>query len=797
MNKFKYFILTTFILVILAIFIYNKNNINSEELIDVEVGTIGDDFPITRALAAKMIALSNETKEEIKSTEKVISFSDISDLDWYEKYVNYVYKKEFMSGINETEFNPNGNLTLQQAQFLIEQIKSSSTTRIKITQENKDRPITYSLWLEIYKKIFETTEIEEKEIVILGTSSTLKDLSTYSCATDDGILSFEGMEMDKYINKKIKILKKDNEVLAILEVLSNTPVLNSSYIYKVNQDNLTLFIAGIYKNFKFDPKILQNINSSVEGSLADIEINGESIVSINIYKEYIRGSINLINQNIIRINNTNYVKDEKIQVYSILGDNVKLRNTSDLTIGQDIAKYFVKENENKIYGAIIDKEASIEKVRVAISTDNFKSLFFENIKIKSESGFNLYVKGQEKVYSPSEILNISPNQDFNIGEKEIIIIKPINENEGLNIIGLKRGYENPNFKGSIEICKINEKYLVINEVLLNDYIKSVLSSNNEIPKSEEFIKAFSIILRTNTINKINENNFYEYGANFDDSPSFQTYNNLELNEKINNYVNNTEDLVIYSDNKIESLNYFAYSAGITGNSGEIWPARKSLEFPTVSPAHLKSVKLFEDSIFNNLTEEINANIFFKTKDINSIESNSNWFRWSTNINLEDFTLNLTERLQFLYKNYPNFIKILQEEGVYKSLDIPNITKINDIKVNKRGEAGNIMEIEIFTDSCQIILMTDQIIKQFFKITEIIDNKGNKIKDIYNIPSSYFVFDKIYDQSGNLEKINLYGGGYGHGVGFSIYGAEILEKNGQNYSEILKTFYSDIEILSLY
>ena len=39
-------------------------------------------------------------------------------------------------------------------------------------------------------------------------------------------------------------------------------------------------------------------------------------------------------------------------------------------------------------------------------------------------------------------------------------------------------------------------------------------------------------------------------------------------------------------------------------------------------------------------------------------------------------------------------------------------------------------------------------------------------------------------------------GYGHGVGMSQYGANYLAAEGKNYAEILKTYYTGIEIVKM-
>ena len=39
-------------------------------------------------------------------------------------------------------------------------------------------------------------------------------------------------------------------------------------------------------------------------------------------------------------------------------------------------------------------------------------------------------------------------------------------------------------------------------------------------------------------------------------------------------------------------------------------------------------------------------------------------------------------------------------------------------------------------------------------------------------------------------------GYGHGVGMSQTGADSMAKNGANYEEIIKHFYTNVEIVNM-
>ena len=78
-------------------------------------------------------------------------------------------------------------------------------------------------------------------------------------------------------------------------------------------------------------------------------------------------------------------------------------------------------------------------------------------------------------------------------------------------------------------------------------------------------------------------------------------------------------------------------------------------------------------------------------------------------------------------------------------------------------------------------------------TIIIDNteiSGREIRSLFNLNSTNFSFI----QSGN--EIQILTTGYGHGVGMSQWGAEGMANEGYNYKEILKHYYTGVEIVNM-
>ena len=68
-------------------------------------------------------------------------------------------------------------------------------------------------------------------------------------------------------------------------------------------------------------------------------------------------------------------------------------------------------------------------------------------------------------------------------------------------------------------------------------------------------------------------------------------------------------------------------------------------------------------------------------------------------------------------------------------------------------------------------------------------KGTKFRTLLNLKSTDFNIS-VYN---NLVKIETKG--YGHGVGMSQYGANVLAKRGYSYDEILKYYYTGVNIVN--
>lgn len=152
---------------------------------------------------------------------------------------------------------------------------------------------------------------------------------------------------------------------------------------------------------------------------------------------------------------------------------------------------------------------------------------------------------------------------------------------------------------------------------------------------------------------------------------------------------------------------------------------------------------FYFSISNGYTENV-ENVF--SQKLNYLVSVNS--EWDKEYNYKENTKKLT------YKEFNNAL---------------NITSISakDIKIDRTN-----------TNRVERITIKDKVYK------------GTEFRKIFNLKSTDFYITL----SDNVE---IYTKGYGHGVGMSEYGANVMAKNGYNYDEILKYYYSGIKIVNNY
>ena len=377
------------------------------------------------------------------------------------------------------------------------------------------------------------------------------------------------------------------------------------------------------------------------------------------------------------------------------------------------------------------KEAALApapEIRVLLNSISKKdSIVFNNVyALKAEEANYEFGKNNRKIYiEPLE----SGYRVFN--ENRIFkftgndnIIFKSKDKDGFFTFQGKR------FEGDILISQATEKnLLIIDRVDLEDYLESVVPMEMPSQKSSyyEALKAQAICARTYAIKKMEERKDQPFDV-YDDHRD-QVYGGLKSQTTLaSNAVKETRGDVMMYDNKLADVFYHSTSGGMLESAENVWP--------NYNQPYLKSR---QDAIGRNFADE-----------------NSPYFRWSDTLSIDQ--LDAIFNKQF-HKSYLDRI-------------VPDTTELTfEANVLKRTSSGRVAEMQInFGDTT--ITLEGYEIRNFFT-----PPRGR------SLPSTLFTIKAISD---SLLVIN--GGGFGHGVGMSQYGAMNMSEKGFKYYDILVNKY---------
>ena len=767
----------------------------SQANIELSLATVGDEEPLSRGLAAKMAVLAINDKYAVEAMDREITFADCDDSAWYDKYVNAAVVQGIMAGEGGL-FRPQDSITITEAQNILNAMNSENTIKMRITDENRDKSISYALWVQLYEKCLEelageggASNINKKSIIVLADNSNNSKLPVGNIIGDSGPYTAYGIDCSAYIDRKINILEKDGEILAIQSVETNPPRFIGAYIAAYEDGKLTIFLGGAERTYEYSGEVLES------GNICDFTLQGGKAASVVVYKESFRDSVKLHDAAHVEFANRGSMPlAENFRIYAEGDSNVMWRRARNIIIGSDTVRFFI--SEGKINAAVIESVAVPEKIRVAIKDSGFEKITHEKVAITGTGQFKIRVAGMETTYEAGDKYVLeNPTQ-----VKDRIYIEAVSGR--LVLESIKRGYGIPAYRGSLEITVKDDAFIIVNEVGFEEYLYSVVPSEMPVSYGAQALKVQAVTARSYAYNQFFSNGFYEYGANVCDSVISQVYNNVNETESSIQAVNETAGLCLTYGGSVISANFFSTSAGVTANNGEVWADSSTRKFPADNTPYLASKVQHTSSDHGDLSIEENMAKFIKNNDIKSYDSFSNWFRWYVEMTNEEITATINANLKDRYSAVPRLVKTLQADGVFRSRPVESIGELVNIEVIKRGQGGNIMTVKITGTQNTILVSAEYNIRtlirprQYAEGGKPIDIKlsdGNTRADYSLMPSAFFTMERMTDSTGKIQYVKFYGGGNGHGVGMSQTGVKGMVDAGKNFGEILEHFYPGTKV----
>ncbi len=108
-----------------------------------------------------------------------------------------------------------------------------------------------------------------------------------------------------------------------------------------------------------------------------------------------------------------------------------------------------------------------------------------------------------------------------------------------------------------------------------------------------------------------------------------------------------------------------------------------------------------------------------------------------------------------------------------------IGPLMDLRVLARGSSRRVTDLELIGASGSAHI------------------RGGRIRSALGLREQLFVIDRKYDEDGHVSGFVFTGRGWGHGVGMCQVGAYGLARQGWSYEQILKAYYTGIEVTKFY
>lgn len=502
-------------------------------------------------------------------------------------------------------------------------------------------------------------------------------------------------------------------------------------------------------------------------------------------------------------------------VYKANEHYTSLKNLGSVIVGSDNVKLY-KNNNGDIKTIIIEDDTKLNFIRVGIKNNEFQSFLHEKLEFISEGAIKIADKRNRwstiippktrvAISSKKDGMQVESNNLYQIATGRFYI-SSLDASGMMSILSYKRGYGTPRYRGVFEITQSGDMLRIVNELGLDNYLYQVVPS--EMPSSFGFeaLKAQAVAARTYAVSDLLSNRYAESGFHVDDSTMSQVYNNIEENPLSKAAVDETMGLIMKYEDELVDAKYYSTSHGYGANSDEIWSSNGS--FPGIKKPYLTAKSyLLNGEQYDLSTEEV-ALTFFKNWSLQSLDLASPYFRWKALMTGEELKNTIEKNLPLVYKNQQNYILTLRN-GKFGSHDIPKdcIGVLTDIRVEKRGGGGNIMELVIYGKNGTYKVVKELNVRYVLRPRKsdtgssndilIKRVKGDDLKNSSLLPSAFMSLETSRDSEGNVKLVTIYGGGYGHSVGMSQYGAGYLSSKGYSFDKILRTYYSGINIEKLY
>ena len=715
---------------------------------------------ITRAAAAKSVALALLSPEELNAWEKTYGASRFAADEvgeWYVPYLDYLYENDYL---DEAETpadreHAEGFLTYREAARIAEQLSGNLKRLVLANRRNGEKAYPAEDWWLLYDSLLKEADregaVHTETVCIYGTPENIQGCPAWTAYTSLGTLTFYGLSLDSYVDHELSVLLRDGELIHVQKDKGQNTLYRNVWILDGDSQGLMVYIGDIQRRIPFR----KNYKKTVEliGNLADLTMDHGKITKVSVKKERISGKVLSVQAGSIELEGYGTVPlDTEYKVLKTYGD-VKRQQLSDILVGSENQEFVVAKG--KICAVIKEREDAADRIRVLIMGNGFESRYHEKIEITCPGSIKKIQGDSETMLDPASVISVTSG-DGTCSER--LILEPQDGSE-LTVNSLARAQGTPSYGGRLEILDTENGLVLVNEIDLEAYLKKVIPSEMPSSYEKEALKAQAVCARTYAFMQSRSNSYSEYGAQIDDSTQFQVYNNVDPDEKTAQAVQETYGKMLYYNENPITAYYFSTSCGTTTNAA-IWDSDPE-DTPYLRCLSLQTAR----SRLSFASEEAFAS-FIKKKNFPAYDASYPLYRWNFKTN-----------------------------GTIIASHVGGVGKITGVSVTERGPGGVAMKLLVKGSEGETTISGQNAIRSALGDASLtLTLMDGKTSDGWSLlPSGFLAIEETGTDEQGVVQFRVYGGGYGHGVGMSQNGAQGMAKAGMGYEEILKYFYDGVTI----
>lgn len=739
-------------------------------------GRIGDEQPVSRAMAAKTIALAFYSMEELQALEQSADFPDVSKTDWAYPYINGAVALGYLSGDEDGNFYPEQDLTLLQTQYLMDRLAPEYENKIVLDEENQNMPVSYSLWVQLLETVllegrqaqWEDYGIQEQNCVLLQAENGLFDCGTYGA---------DGLDLASYANTEMRFLEKDGEIVALQEVVTTTPTIENIYCSDA---------GGMLRMESGAGSVTLPCDVSPQTGICDVVLTDGVVTEL-------KPAATLGHCTVKRVNGQEiYLAEQGLldwaaqyRIYDAR-ENMQAKTVSKLICGMNQAEYYLQDG--KVVGAVIIEDTLPENIRVMLGGGEQAK-----VSITAENGFSLKNSEAEKEFAAGETAELSPDLPW-------LAYGILTAQADTPIMITFADGTTRSYTGTIELEQRQNGIVVLNELPLETYLKGVVPHEMPVDFGETALQAQAITARSYAFRQMLANSYCGYGAHVTDTVASQVYYGADTDPLADAAVDATKGQCLTEDGEVVTTYFYSTSCGYGASANEVWS--KDGTFSEESTPYL--VGGSHGITGARPTEEKEWLEFFQNWEIAGYDDTSPWYRWKVYFGAGQLTEITQKTLQEAAKRNAAQVCIQQPDGSWQSGTPQDMGKLKGVSVVQRGESGVIEILQLDYAQGSVQIKTEYTIRQVLSPTRLqigepiyLQRKdGSSLTGQSMLPSGYFAVKEMCNDAGELTGVALYGGGYGHGVGMSQYGASGMAQLGKNAEEILTHYFKGTKVLPL-